>query len=247
MSDAPKTWLEKIRKVIPNVLITKVKKTIERLSGHLNDLNVNPTDIESFIKLKKAVEVCNKEKQLHEEVSNDIIDLQNIIDMSKEIKIHDFDNKFIIELKDLNVKYDRKLDTTSYFIDNNIQQFRLDLKNEIAKFDGQIKSMMSELNNDTLNTYNEDTFSAIDFLEENSLKIKKCLAMKDKYQQEEEDLELDETLKSDFENLDNLVYEQELKVNLWNSVKEFKDQTNHWDNEQVLQLNLPKMKNIPLE
>ena len=244
VSDAPKTWIEKIRKVIPNVLITKVKKTIERLSGHLNDLNVNPTDIESFIKLKKAVESCNKEKQMHEEVSNDIIDLQNIIDMSKEIKIHDFDNKFIIELKDLNVKYDRKLDSTSYFIDNNIQQFRLDLKNEIAKFDGQIKSMMSELNNETLNTYNEDTFSAIDFLEENSLKIKKCLAMKEKYQQEEEDLELDETLKSDFENLDNLVYEQELKVNLWNSVKEFKDQTNHWDNEQVLQINLPKMKEL---
>ena len=244
VSDAPKKWLENIRKVIPNVLITKVKKTIERLSAHLNDLSVNPTDIESFIKLKKAVEACNKEKQLHEEVSNDIIDLQNIIDTSKEIKLHDFDNKFIIELKDLNVKYDRKLDTTSYFIDNNIQQFRLDLKNEIAKFDGQIKSMMSELNNETLNTYNEDTFNAIDFLEENSLKIKKCLAMKDKYQQEEEDLELDETLKSDFENLDNLVYEQELKVNLWNSVKEFKDQSYHWDNEQVLQINLPKMKEL---
>ena len=244
VSDAPKTWLEKIRKVIPNVLITKVKKTIERLSSHLNDLNVNPTDIESFIRLKKAVEVCNKEKQLHEEVSNDIIDLQNIIDTSKEIKIHDFDNKFIIELKDLNVKYDRKLDTTSYFIDNNIQQFRLDLKNEIAKFDGQIKSMMSELNNDTLNTYNEDTFNAIDFLEENSLKIKKCLGMKEKYQQQEEDLELDETLKSDFENLDNLVYEQELKVNLWNSVKEFKEQTDHWDSEQVLQINLKQMKEL---
>ena len=29
--------------------------------------------------------------------------------------------------------------------------------------------------------------------------------MKEKYQQEEKDLELDETLKSDFENLDNLV------------------------------------------
>ena len=243
VSDAPKQWLEKIRKVIPNVLITKVKKTIERLSSHLTDLSVNPTDIESFIKLKKAVEACNKEKQLHEEVTNDIIDLQNIIDTGKEIKINDYDNKFIIELKDLNVKYDRKLDSTSYFIDNNIQQFRLDLKNEIAKFDGQIKSMMSELNNDTLNTYNEDTFNALDFLEENSLKIKKCLVMKDKYQQQEEDLELDETLKSNFENLDNLVYEQELKVNLWNSVKEFKDQSTHWDSEQVLQINLEQMKN----
>ena len=244
VSDAPKQWIERIRKVIPNVLITKVKKTIERLSSHLTNLSVNPTDIESFIKLKKAVEACNKEKQLHEEVNNDIIDLQNIIDTGKEIKINDYDNKFLIELKDLNVKYDRKLDSTSYFIDNNIQQFRLDLKNEIGKFDGQIKSMISELNNDTLNTYNEDTFNALDFLEENSLKIKKCLAMKEKYQQEEEDLELDETLKSNFENLDNLVYEQELKVNLWNSVKEFKDQSTHWDSEQVLQINLEQMKKL---
>ena len=104
--------------------------------------------------------------------------------------------------------------------------------------------MMSELNNETLNTYNEDTFAAIDFLEENSLKIKKSLAMKDKYQQQEIDLELDETLKSNFENLDNLVYEQELKVNLWNSVKEFKEQSDAWDNEQVLQINLTKMKEL---
>ena len=242
--EAPKKWIEKIRKVIPNVLITKVKKTIERLSKHLIDLNVNPTDIENFIKLKKAVEECNKEKQMHEDVSNDILDLQNIIDSYKEIKINDYDNKYLIELKDINVKYDRKLDSTSYFIDNNIQQFRLDLKNEITKFDNEIKSMMTELNNETLNTYNEDTFAAIDFLEENSLKIKKSLTMKEKYQQQEIDLELDETLKSDFENLDNLVYEQELKVNLWNSVKEFKEQSDAWDNEQVLQINLTQMKEL---
>ena len=244
VSTAPIRWIENIRKVIPNVLVTKVKKTIESLSKHLIELNVNPTDIENFIKLKKAVEACNKEKQLHEEVNNDIIDLQNIIDNNKEIKINDYDNKLIIELKDINVKYDRKLDSTSYFIDNNIQQFRVDLKNEITKFDNEIKSMMSELNNETLNTYNEDTFAAIDFLEENSLKIKKCLAMKDKYQQQEIDLELDDALKSDFENLDNLVYEQELKVNLWNSVKEFKEQSDSWDNEQVLQIKLQKMKDL---
>ena len=54
---------------------------------------------------------------------------------------------------------------------------------------------------------------------------KKSLMMKEKDQHQEEDLEIDETLKSNFENLDNLVYEQELKVNLWNSVKEFKEQT----------------------
>ena len=244
VSGAPKVWIEKIRKVIPNVLIAKVKQTIERLNNHLTELSVNPTDIESFIRLKKAVESCNKEKQLHEEVNNDILDLQNIIDLNKEIKIPEFDTKFIIELKDLNVRYDRKLDATVYFIDNNIQNFRLDLKKEIEAFDNNIKEMMSELNNETLNTYNEDSFAAIDFLEENSLQIKKRIGMKEKYQQQEDDLELDEVLKSNFENLDNLIYEQELKVNLWNSVKEFQDQSNEWEKDKVIDINLEEMKKL---
>ena len=244
VSDAPRKWIEKMNKVIPNVLLTKVKSSIERMSSHLTELGVNPTDVESFIKLKKAVEACNKEKKLHEDMSNDILDLQAIIDGNKEIKLQEYDNKLIIELKDISVKYDRKLDSTSYFIDNNIQQFRLDLKTEITKFDDKIKSMMSELNNDVLNTYNEDPFNAIDYLEENSLKIKKSLLMKEKYQQQEEDLELDETMKSNFENLDNLEYEQELKMNLWNSVKEFQDKTREWENEKVMKINLSEMKEL---
>ena len=36
----------------------------------------------------------------------------------------------------------------------------------------------------------------------------------------------------------------ELKVNLWNSVKEFKDQSYYWDSEQVLQVKLSKMKEL---
>ena len=244
VSDAPRKWIEKMNKVIPNVLTAKMKSSIERMSNHLIELSVNPSDVESFIKLKKAVEACNKEKQLHEDMSNDVLDLQTIIDANKEIKLQEYDNKLSIELKDISVKYDRKLDSTSYFIDNNIQQFRIDLKNEITKFDDKIKGMMSDLNNDILNTYNEDPFNAIDYLEENSLKIKKSLMMKEKYQQQEEDLEIDETLKSNFENLDNLVYEQELKTNLWNSVKEFQDKAREWENEKVMKINLPEMKDL---
>jgi len=244
VSDAPRQWIEKMNKVIPNVLTTKMKNSIERMSKHLTQLSVNPTDVSSFIQLKKAVEACNKEKQLHEDMSNDILDLQTIIDANKEIKLQEYDNKLSIELKDTSVKYDRKLDSTSYFIDNNIQQFRVDLKNEITKFDDKIKGMMSELNNDVLNTYNEDPFNAIDYLEENSLKIKKSLMMKEKYQQQEEDLELDETMRSNFENLDNLVYEQDLKMSLWNSVKEFQDKAREWENEKVMKINLPEMKDL---
>jgi 3-oxoacyl-[acyl-carrier-protein] synthase III len=68
--------------------------------------------------------------------------------------------------------------------------------------------------------------------------------MKEKYQQEEEDLELDITMKSDFENLDNLVYEQQLKMNLWNSVKEFQDKTREWENEKVFKININEMKSL---
>ena len=68
--------------------------------------------------------------------------------------------------------------------------------------------------------------------------------MKEKYQQQEEDLELDETMKSNFENLDNLVYEQELKMNLWNSVKEFQDKGREWENEKVMKINLTEMKQL---
>ena len=245
VSDAPRRWIIKINRVIPKVLAEKMRSSIERMSNHLEKLSVNPTDVESFIKLKKAVEACIKEKNLHEEMSNDIIDLQNIIDYSnKEIKLQEYDTKLNIELKDFSVRYDRKLDSTTYFIDNNIQQFRLDLKNEIIHFDNTIKHMMSDLNNDILNTYNEDSFNALDYLEENSLKIKKCLMMKEKYQQEEDDLEFDITLKSNFENLDNLVYEQDLKMKLWNSVKKFQDISREWENEKVLKINLPEMKNL---
>jgi hypothetical protein len=83
VSDAPRQWIEKMNKVIPTVLASKMRSSIERMSNHLVELSVNPSDVESFIKLKKAVEACNKEKQLHEDMSNDILDLQTVIDSNK--------------------------------------------------------------------------------------------------------------------------------------------------------------------
>ena len=238
ISEDPKKWIEKMKRVIPAILLDKVKKNTFRMKEHLRDLSINPIDVESFIKLKKAVEACNKEKDLHESNSNEILDLQNIIDTNKDIKIPEFDNKFIIELKNVSVQYDRKLDSVSYYIDNNIVQFRAILKNEIKKFDTRVKDLTNGLNNDELNTYNEDTYSAIDFLEENSIQIKKCLESKKKFQQQEDDLEIDSNSKSNFENLELLVYEQELKENLWNSVKEFQEKSREWEKEQVFQINL---------
>ena len=207
-------------------------------------LLVEKVFVSAWLKAAKAVEKCNKEKQLHEDIGNELIDFQSLLDANKDIKIPEYDLKSVTEMKNINVTYDRKLDSTSYFIDNNISQFRIDLKNEITKFDNYIKNLNDELNNDVLNTYNEDTYSAIDYLEENSLKINKCLSMKEKYQQQENDLELDITMKSNFENLENLVYNQELKLNLWKSIKEFHDKIKEWDDKKVLNINLDEMTKL---
>ena len=244
ISNAPKNWIEKIKIVIPNVLVFKVNELIDKLNVYHKNLGNPVTDVETFIKLKKAVEECNAGKAKTEEQSNDIVDLQQILENHKEIKLQDYDAKRVIELKDINVKYERKLDASSYFIDNNIQKYRLDLKVEIANFDNQIKGMISELNNETLNKYNEDTFNAIDFLEENSLKIQKCVQSKEKYQQEEDDLEIDETQKSNFQNLDNLVYDQQLKVDIWTSVREFQFKKSEWEKQQILSIKIDKMKEL---
>ena len=214
ITEAPKQWLEKIKVVIPNVLVAKENALIEKLSGYVKELNDPVENVESFIKLKKVVEKCNKDKPNTEEASNDIIDLQQILENNKDIKLQEYDQKLATELKSISVTYDRKLDGQSYFIDNNISSYRGKLKAEIDRFDQQIKGMISELNNETLNKYNEDTFNAIDFLEENSLKIQKCVREEEKYKQEEEDLEVDPLSRSNFTNLRDLVYDQELKVKI---------------------------------
>ena len=244
VSEAPKNWIERMKKVVPKVYLSKVRKNIQRMNAHLTDLNINPNDIESFIRLKKAVESCNREKKLHEDAGNEIIDFQTLLEANKDIKIPEYDLKSVTELKNVNVTYDRKLDSTSYFIDNNISQFKVDLKNEITKFDNYVKDLNTELNNDILNTYNEDTYNALDYLEENSLKINKCLSMKEKYQQQENDLELDITMKSNFENFENLVYHQELKSNLWKSIKKFQEKSKEWEDKKVLNVNLSEMNEL---
>ena len=244
ITEAPKQWLEKIKIVIPNVLVAKENALIEKLSGYVKELNDPVENVESFIKLKKVVEKCNKDKPNTEEASNDIIDLQQILENNKDIKLQEYDQKLATELKSISVTYDRKLDGQSYFIDNNISSYRGKLKAEIDRFDQQIKGMISELNNETLNKYNEDTFNAIDFLEENSLKIQKCVREEEKYKQEEEDLEVDPLSRSNFTNLRDLVYDQELKVKIWGSVREFQFKKSEWEKEQLLRLNIPKMEDL---
>ena len=244
ITEAPKQWIDRMKIVIPNVIVAKENALIEKLKGYLKELSEPVESVETFIRLKKVVEKCNKDKQNTEDDSNEIIDLQQILENNKDIKLQDYDEKLGTELKSVNVSYERKLDGQSYFIDNNISSYRAKLKIEIERFDQQIKGMISELNNETLNRYNEDTFNAIDFLEENSRKIQACVREEEKYKQEEIDLEVDELSRSNFTNLRDLVYDQELKVKIWSSVREFQFKKSEWEKDQILRLNIPKMEEL---
>ena len=128
ITEAPKQWLEKIKVVIPNVLVAKENALIEKLSGYVKELNDHIENVKTIIKLKKVVEKCNKDKPNIEEASNDIIDLQQILENNKDIKLQEYDQKLATELKSISVTYDRKLDGQSYFIDNNISSYRGKLK-----------------------------------------------------------------------------------------------------------------------
>jgi len=133
ITEAPRQWLEKIKIVIPNVLIAKENALIEKLTEYLNELSDPVESVETFIKLKKIIEKCNKDKQNIEDESNDIIDLQQILENNKEIKLQEYDQKLSTELKSVTVNYERKLDGQSYFIDNNISSYRAKLKIEIER------------------------------------------------------------------------------------------------------------------
>jgi hypothetical protein len=53
------------------------------------------------------------------------------------------------------------------------------------------------------------------FLEDKSLLISRAIENKKIFQQQEIDIEMDENEKSNFENLDLVSYEYELKKNIW--------------------------------
>ena len=77
----------------------------------------------------------------------EITDLLDIAEKKKyRIILQDYDKKVIIELKNLNMDYDRKYDQMTYFLENNYQQYRKELKDKISKFDNDDKVMFSQLN-----------------------------------------------------------------------------------------------------
>ena len=169
--------------------------------------------MEEFITLKKNLEAITalSNKQKVEENVQEIDDILLLIKLNqKDIKIPDYDVKQIREKEFLYVDYQKKIDSAIYFIEMNISNYRKVLKDNIEKFDKKINNLKNKINTDIINQFSKDQFSAIIELENLSVKIKKKDEKKKFFKNLEKEIQMD--YYSTYENLENLVYEYEIKI-----------------------------------
>ena len=88
-------------------------------------------------------------------------------------------------------------------------KYKQDLKTNISKFDKDVGIVLKSLNVDVLNKYSDDSYSAVFFIEDKEISVKKLIEKSKYYQKQEIDIESED--KSRFVNLDELVYEFDLK------------------------------------
>jgi len=240
VQNAPALWLSTMRDLIPKLLINKLRSLIQTLNSYIKRLSIQVIDPETFINLKQSVKEITENKEKIDYKNNEIIDIINIIKDDPEIKIPEYDYKMIREKESLFVEFEKKLDNMIYYVENNLSKYRNELKMNIIRFDKDIRNMMDELNVDILNIYNEDNYSAIFYIEDKSVSIRKLIDKKEIFITQENLIEMDEN--SNFENLENLVYDYDLKSKLWYSVREFQDMSKKWENCQVQQVTLSEME-----
>ena len=244
ISNIPNNHINKIFIITPIILNRKMDELSDEINTNLNSINftVPNKNIELFIKLKKAVELCVSKKPDIEDKIDEIQELNNIINTYKEIKFEDFERRKYDKLTGLRTNYDRKLDSMIYFIEQNIKQFRQDLISKIKKYDQMLHKMQEELNEEQINKYSEDTIGPMMLLEEKSFQILKAVENKKLFQQQEIDLDIEENNKSNFENLDNIKYDYDLKMSIWKNLNEFKNYISETEKKQIMEIELPIME-----
>ncbi len=240
VQNAPALWLSTMRDLIPKLLINKLRSLIQTLNSYIKRLSIQVIDPETFINLKQSVKEITENKEKIDHKNNEIIDIINIIKDDPEIKIPEYDYKMIREKESLFVEFEKKLDNMVYYVETNLSKYKSDLNTNIRNFAKEIDEMKDQLNVDNLNIYNEDNYSAIFYIEDKSVPIRKLLDKKEIFITQENLIEIEEN--SNFENLEDLVYEYELKSKLWYSVREFQSMSKKWENCQVQQVNLSEME-----
>ena len=112
---------------------------------------------------------------------------------------------------------------------------------KIRKYDAMLNKIHDELNIDKINEYNTEPLEPLSYLEDKSLLIRKAVENKKIFQQQEIDIEMEEENRSNFENLDLVTYEYDLKTNLWKSLYDYQQFTEKWEKEQIMKLELGEM------
>ena len=239
----PTACLNKTFNIIPKILVRRVTELTDEIDESLNKINliVSPGDVEAFIKLKKGADLCTEKRTNVEAQMDEISELNSIINNYKEIKLEDFDRRKYDNLINVRTKYERTLDSTIYFIDQNIKIYRSELMIKIKKYDEMLNKIHDELNEDQINNYSEDTLGPLLFLEDKSLLISKASENKKIFQQQEIDIEMDEHDRSTFENLDLVSYEYDLKKNIWKNLADFQENISKWEKMQVMEISLEEM------
>ena len=236
----PFNYTKKIYEITPKILSRKVEELHSEIEKNFNSINftVPNKNIELFIKLKKAVEFCVSQKSDISDKIDEIQELNTIIITHKEIKFEDFERKKYDHLIGLKNNYERKMDSMTYFIDQNIKQFRQDLILKIKKYEEMVQKIHDELNEDLINKYNEDTMGPILLLEEKSFRIQKAMGDKKLFQQQEIDIDMEENNKSNFENLDLVKYDYDLKLTIWKDLNELKTFITSLEKQQIMEIDL---------
>ena len=72
--------------------------------------------------------------------------------------------------------------------------------------------------------------------------ISKASENKKIFQQQEIDIEMEEIDRSNFENLDLVTYEYELKKNIWKNLDEYQKSTLEWEKMQVMEIKVDIME-----
>ena len=236
---SPQHLLGRIYTCIPKILIRKIHELVEKTDRYneLINIEVNRYDVEAFLKLKKEVEQCSNNRQKVEEEMEEINELYLIVNNHhKDMRLEDYEKRVYDHLLNSRTNYERKLDSMIYFIEQNIKIYRSELMVKIRKYDEMLKKIYVDLNNDIVNKFSDDTSVPLMYLDEKYYQISKAIENKKVFQQQEKDIEMADMDRSNFENLDLVTYEYELKKEIWTNIQEYQKITMKWEKIQIMDI-----------
>ena len=236
---SPQYLLGRIYVTIPKILVKRINQLVEKTDRYneLIEKNVAKGDIDAFLKLKKEVEECSNKRQDVENEMEEINELNLIVNNHyKDMKLEDYERRRFDHLLNSRTNFERNLDAQIYFIEQNIKLYRTELMVKIRKYDEMLKKLYEELNDDIVNKYNEDTSIALLFLQEKHYAISKATDNKKIFQKQEEDIEMNQADRSNFENLDLVTYEHDLKKTIWENIHEYQGIIIKWEKIQIMDI-----------